>query len=415
VLERAFSRGAIFDSWEECLRLDVWEEAFAFHGVDPARYLGTIPVSARLPWDHFDIGLEPFFLQREYQKALKNRLSPPCGKAAGMFIHHTNASEASADARRLVCYDCGVACDMGKMRSERLSFLQSMGAFEPDTASGPRLPLVSTHSDAEERSPELERPPQPGEKHERWRLSFEKLGASALLGHLDFMRELGRVIRRAGLRPLYSQGYSPKPRFTFGPALALGVASLDEKIEVDLIDAPASAEQILAQLGRASGAGLRFVRAERMEQGAPTLGAAVNGARYIIFFSQATQLDSAHLEAKIAAFLQRDRTVIKRMVKGIGRLIDVKSRVRALSVGGATARERIAAAGFIGRFSSIVADVDLGPDGSVKPGEIIEALLGDGEVPHQVIRDALLLRAATSTKPESLEISGVPVSAGVAP
>ena len=36
VLERAFSRGACFDSWEERLRLDVWEEAFSFCGIDLA-------------------------------------------------------------------------------------------------------------------------------------------------------------------------------------------------------------------------------------------------------------------------------------------------------------------------------------------------------------------------------------------
>src|SRR5690606_11702172 len=81
VLERAFSRGACFDSWDERLQLDVWQEAFDFHGVDTGRYLGTLPISGRLPWDHFDIGLEPGFLSREYQKALQSRLSPPCGKA----------------------------------------------------------------------------------------------------------------------------------------------------------------------------------------------------------------------------------------------------------------------------------------------------------------------------------------------
>jgi radical SAM-linked protein len=239
-------------------------------------------------------------------------------------------------------------------------------------------------------------------------LSFEKLGPSALLGHLDFTRELGRVIRRAGLRPVYSQGYNPKPRFSFGPALALGVASLDEKIEVDLIDAPPNADLLLSKLNRASGAGLRFKAAERLERGAPTLGAAVIGARYIIAFAYAAELEPAALEAKIAAFLQRDRTVIKRTVKGIGRLIDVKSRLRALHVGDASTRERIAAAGIGGRLSSIVVDVDMGPDGSVKPVEIVEALLGDGEVPHQAIRDQLLLAPATSRKPDSPEISGFP-------
>jgi hypothetical protein len=32
-------------------------------------------------------------------------------------------------------------------------------------------------------------------------------------------------------------------------------------------------------------------------------------------------------------------------------------------------------------------------------------LLGDGEVPHQAIRDALLLASVTSSKRDSLEIS----------
>ena len=95
-------------------------------------FSNTIPVDARVPWDHFDVGLERGFLAREYRKALRSRLSPPCGKAAGMFIHHTNAADAEADRRKLVCYDCGVACDLSKMREERVVFLRRLGAFERD-------------------------------------------------------------------------------------------------------------------------------------------------------------------------------------------------------------------------------------------------------------------------------------------
>ena len=48
--ERPFERGARFDSWDEQLQLDAWKAAFADTGVDPERYLGTIPTTARLPW-----------------------------------------------------------------------------------------------------------------------------------------------------------------------------------------------------------------------------------------------------------------------------------------------------------------------------------------------------------------------------
>jgi radical SAM family uncharacterized protein/radical SAM-linked protein len=399
VLERAFLNGATFDSWEEQLRLDVWQEAFAHFGIQTELYLGTLPVSARLPWDHFDIGLEQGFLAKEYRKALQNRLSPPCGKAAGMFIHHTNVSDARADERRLVCYDCGVACDMSRMRSERIGFLSEMGSLEPGMKRRRHLPLSAAegpnllHTSA----PERERPRQPGLRHERWRLSFEKLGAAALLGHLDFMRELGRVIRRAGLRPVYSQGFRPKPRFSFGPALALGVASLDEKIDVDLIDPPAESGLLLQRLNSAAGAGLRFVAAEPFAPSTVPLGNAVYGARYLLLFAE-TAVPRAELEAKIAAFLQRERSVIRRSVKGIGRLIDVRSRIQSLRVGDDADRARAALAGLVGRLTCVVAEVDLGPAGSVKPSEIVEALLEDAMVPHQAIRDSLLLGSATPGK-----------------
>ena len=56
------------------------------------------PVSARLPWDHLDIGLEPDFLVKEYRKALKDRLSPPCGKPFKRLLHPNNVGDAEAAA-----------------------------------------------------------------------------------------------------------------------------------------------------------------------------------------------------------------------------------------------------------------------------------------------------------------------------
>ncbi|MBM4364107.1 MAG: TIGR03960 family B12-binding radical SAM protein, partial [Deltaproteobacteria bacterium] len=145
VIEAVYRRGARFDSWEDRLRIDLWREALAEFDIDTARVLTTIPVGARVPWDHLDIGLEDGFLAREYRKALASRLSPPCGKAKGMFIHHTNVADAAADPRKLVCYDCGIACDLGRMREERIDALGRMGALEPPARR--RLPIAPAPSD----------------------------------------------------------------------------------------------------------------------------------------------------------------------------------------------------------------------------------------------------------------------------
>src|SRR6185312_6457609 len=128
VIEMVWREGARFDGWDEVFDLQRWQRALEAHGVDVPAYMGTRPVSARLPWDHIDVGLEDGFLLGEYKKAMKGRVSPPCGKVAGQLIHHTNLEDAEADKKRLVCYDCGVACDLSKMRDDRLVALRTLGA-----------------------------------------------------------------------------------------------------------------------------------------------------------------------------------------------------------------------------------------------------------------------------------------------
>jgi hypothetical protein len=260
VIESAWRAGARFDGWEEVFDLERWNAALAHHGVDVAAYLGTRPVTARLPWDHIDVGLEDGFLLGEYRKALKGRASPPCGKVAGMLIHHTNLADAEPDRRKLVCYDCGVACDLSKMRDDRLVALRALGAEHPTVrtgvtvATGPVLVDVSERGggspaergDGVEPSAVVDRETERAERVRRnghhgagapystYRIRFAKVGRAAFLGHLDLMRLLARSFRRADLPLAVTRGFSPKPRISFGPALGLGVSSLGELMDVDL-------------------------------------------------------------------------------------------------------------------------------------------------------------------------------------
>jgi radical SAM-linked protein len=393
VIERAFLHGASFDSWDECLRLDAWEEAFRFFGIQTEKYLGTLQVEARVPWDHFDIGLEQGFLAREYRKALKDRLSPPCGKVAGTFIHHTNVEAAAKDQRRLVCYDCGVACDLTQMREQRIGFLQDMGAATPAVAKPRVLPLVKLHR--HHHNPEAHRPPQLGEHQERWRLRFEKVGPAALLGHLDFVREITRVVRRAGLRAHYTQGYHPKPRLSFGPALSLGVASLDEYLDIDLLDPPDGLE-IIARLNGGCSVGLRFIEALPLAREAASLGASIVAADYVLAFPEGALGTLASLQAKVDGFMQREEITVKRVIKGLGRKINVRHFVHSLAVGDHRALETVRRAGIAGRLSTLVTSVELGSKGSVKPAEIVEALLGENSLPFQAIRSRTRLDATAT-------------------
>jgi len=430
VIETAYQKGACFDSWDDHYKEAAWDEAFLEHGIERAPFLDTLPLSARLPWDHLDIGLEDGFLAREYRKALQSRLSPPCGKARGMFIHHTNTVDAEADARKLVCYDCGIACDLGRMRGERIRFLGEMGA----TAVGQRamLPVINTPlpvtavppiaavppaanatpaapvgtpgpTDPEPTGtillpktappkpqrprPEMYRPPRPGSPPVRLRLRFEKTGPAALIGHLDLLRELPRVVRRAGVRTAYTEGFHPKPDVSFGPALALGVVSLDEYVDIKLIDPP-DANELVERLNRASSGGLAFRAAALLGPNDPGVAKIIDRAEYLIGVPE-VELGSEPLEARLAAFHAREDATVWRDVKGIKRRVDVRAGLLDLRLADAAADATVQRAGVVGRLRWIHATVVIAPSGAVRSREIVEALFERADVSHLTIRMSL--------------------------
>ena len=433
VIERAYLHGAQFDSWDDQLKLEAWKEALAFYGITIAPYLGTIPVTARLPWDHFDIGLEDGFLAREYRRALASRLSPPCGKVAGMFVHHSNVADAASDTRKLVCYDCGIACDMTKMRSERVEFLSKLGATErvrlpvlapqepvrpifdesaPEPFAFEAVPdaaAISAGSAGKKQKkkvrslPESLRPTRSGGTPQRFRLNFSKTGPAALLGHLDLARELPRIVRRAGTKTEYSKGFHPKPEMSFGPALSLGVASLDEFLDVSLIDAP-EPDELLARLNRAASGGIQFKSVQPLAANDRVITTIVSGARYVIALAESALTERGglpELERLMSEFLAKTECTIRRDVEGLGKMVNVRQFVQQLQLGSDESHELLERAGLMGRMVAVDVTIEIGQRGSAKVSEVVEALFGVKDFPHRGVRSALLAGEGT---PRDLEM-----------
>lgn len=68
------------------------------------------------------------------------------------------------------------------------------------------------------------------------RVRFTKLGKVRFLSHRDIARVWERALRRSGVRVAYSEGFSPRPRLSFGLALSTGYESLGEYLDIDLAD-----------------------------------------------------------------------------------------------------------------------------------------------------------------------------------
>jgi len=66
------------------------------------------------------------------------------------------------------------------------------------------------------------------------RIRYTKLGKIRFIGHRDVARIWERTLRKANIPVLYSQGFSPHPRISFGLALPTGFESEAEYVDVYL-------------------------------------------------------------------------------------------------------------------------------------------------------------------------------------
>jgi radical SAM-linked protein len=84
----------------------------------------------------------------------------------------------------------------------------------------------------------------------RVRIRFSKLGKVRFVGHRDVARLWERTLRKGSVPVAYSEGFSPRPRLSFGLALPLGAESYAEYLDVELASDhdPAELEQRLAGL-----------------------------------------------------------------------------------------------------------------------------------------------------------------------
>lgn len=68
----------------------------------------------------------------------------------------------------------------------------------------------------------------------RMRLLYGKGAPIAFLSHLDLWRMLSRLVRRAGLPMVYSQGFHPRPHIAMGPPLPVGAMGEQEPCDLYL-------------------------------------------------------------------------------------------------------------------------------------------------------------------------------------
>ncbi|MCD6405578.1 MAG: DUF2344 domain-containing protein [Planctomycetes bacterium] len=186
---------------------------------------------------------------------------------------------------------------------------------------------------------------------QRMRIFFTKEGLSKFLGHHDLMRLFERALRRVGLPLVFSAGFNPRPQISFPVALALGVESKAEILEVEL-DRWVSPRRVKESLERElpEGIGIASVQSVNFREKAKVIG-----TQFCVEIDAVPE----DFEARLDAFLAKDEAYVERVSKSGKKRINV--------------REYVAYARLVG--GSLHLGLRTSPTGSVRPQEVLSALL----------------------------------------
>lgn len=206
----------------------------------------------------------------------------------------------------------------------------------------------------------------------RVRIHFTKTDDLRWISHRDLARVWERLLRRAGLRLAFSEGFHPKPKISFPSALALGIVALDEIVELDLVG-PVDLETAREHIVRNLPSGMQMLS---MSQQAP--GAAkplVVAASYSIDLSAA---DTATAREHWGRLQQAGKVTIERDGKTLEAAFD-------------DPRFQISCEGNVLRFT-----LPANAQGSLRPSELLEAL----GIAHVLPDGSMLTRTHVHLMPE---------------
>lgn len=113
----------------------------------------------------------------------------------------------------------------------------------------------------------------------RVRVTYRKSGRLRFLSHLEVTTACERAARRAGLPYAVTQGFNPKMRVAFGPALPVGTGSTCERLDLWLREY-VPADDLLKRVVSAAPTDLAPVAAEYVGLRAPSLTASLTIAGY---------------------------------------------------------------------------------------------------------------------------------------
>ncbi len=209
------------------------------------------------------------------------------------------------------------------------------------------------------------------------RVAFTKQGKVRFISHRDVARAFERAFRIEALPLSFTQGFSPRPKVSFGLALSVGHESDAEYLDVELAS-PIPLDSLPARLTRALPEGIDVVAVEALADRAPALQEAVGAVEWEIELLPADAAADASPDAvvrSVDAVLAAETLPLERTRKGKITTDDIRPAIRRIRVLGPVHRapEVTAGSGAPGPGTLIGVELATRPT-SLRPAELVAVL-----------------------------------------
>ena len=209
------------------------------------------------------------------------------------------------------------------------------------------------------------------------RLEITKGEEIRYISHLDYASAMERAIIRAKLPATYSEGFNPHMKLSFASALAVGVTSQAEYIDIELKEQVAL-DQVVTSLSGMLPLGIAVKGARYVPDNSPALMAIVNLATYDIIVPLQEAEDLGIMEDSIRWFNEVESVSYTRESPKGKKEIEMKQyiaqRVQLIPQD---------------KTVRLTIQIRITPSGSIKPGEIIGALVTMFDLPVDI--DSILI------------------------
>lgn len=200
----------------------------------------------------------------------------------------------------------------------------------------------------------------------RIRMEFMRGNELKFVSHLDMLKTFERAMRRADVPLAFSEGFNPHPKMSFANALAVGIISDKEYLDIETsIDV--DIEKLKDSLNLMLPEGLMIITVITVDKSIPALMASVNRARYQVIIEINNSVTDDNLKAAIKRILEKEEILITKKTKKGNREKNIRPGIEELS-------------GAITDAQVVLQMLLHTGESTVRPEEVLKALISYGSL-----------------------------------